>query len=516
MPAFNCFIVALPVTMVFVVSTAYGQDSRYLGCFFDSIPNRVLPNLTFCGDVMELCNNYCSTTVPYCQSSTNMSVTTCLGLCSGKDFIFAGVQAGTQCFCGDGTAAYDINGEEDNEDYCKSNCRGDITQNCGSDFRMRVYEIGCLPIDARPHTTVLPANENFFEVGQTVSISCQKDFFATGPGNLTCLPLGRWDLAPPSCLPNVCKAPEPPPGTVDQGNTTQGSLEFRGGDTLAYNCSDSNIAVSISCIKGEWVADSMCPGTQPTSEPTTMMTFMVTEMFDASSLSSVPDQMTTDEATGQNRTNELWATNSGSTEFASSTQATVIHVDVMTTPLGDVTTLTSSVTSSREQTVRMLWLIIIVGAALFFFVVVLFIAIITVCRKKAERDKPINFQRNSEFPKIEDISQVNYAYEGDSEDQPHQNGRQTTGSPIRISTLHSQREITVNNNDNTHNYANPVAPAYTINHSGTVPNECSPATHNHIINAEARTGSWVDLPDIPEPDYDMASRESYVEVVTKL
>ncbi|XP_038056141.1 E-selectin-like [Patiria miniata] len=261
-------------------------DSRFLGCFYDNIPNRVLPNLTSCNDVMGLCNNVCNVNAPYCQSSTNMSVTTCLGLCARKDFVYAGVQAGIQCFCGSRTARYDLHGEVDNEDlyFCRSNCSGDSTQNCGSDFRMRIFEIGCLPIDAPPNSTLSPANETFFETGRTLNISCQDGFFLTGLGNLTCLPAGQWNLPPPSCLPYVCDAPEPPNGTRPAerpSNGTRESSEYRGGDTLAFVCIDTKVTINISCVEGEWQTDGICPEIQLTTEfqltdeSTKVMTSMV-------------------------------------------------------------------------------------------------------------------------------------------------------------------------------------------------------------------------------------------------
>ena len=37
---------------------------------------------------------------------------------------------------------FDKYGQEMDETRCKSNCSGDVTQACGSDLRMEVYEIG--------------------------------------------------------------------------------------------------------------------------------------------------------------------------------------------------------------------------------------------------------------------------------------------------------------------------------------------------------------------------------------
>ncbi|XP_038057766.1 uncharacterized protein LOC119729249 isoform X2 [Patiria miniata] len=573
----RCMFV-LHVAMVIFISNTHGQDSRFLGCFYDSVTNRVLPNLTSCNDVMGLCNNYCNSNVPYCQSSTNMSVTTCLGLCARKDFVYAGLQAGTQCFCGSRTARYDIHGEVRNEHLylCRSNCSGDSTQNCGSDFRMRIFEIGCLPIDAPPNSTLSPANETFFETGRTLNISCQDGFFPTGPGSLTCLPAGQWNLPPPSCLPDVCDAPEPPNGTRPAerpSNGTRESSEYRGGDTLAFVCIDANVTINISCVEGEWQTDGVCQEIQLTTEfqltneSTKVMTSMVTETSEDTSRSGMTTLMATDrpvqtktmspgftevqteivspgftaavptatvnslvteavqtelvtslfteETTEQNRTNAPMATDAKEVTVAS--QAGVTNGNVTSTPWENMTTLTPPVGFPRERPTSMLWLIIIVGTALFLFVVVLFIALLVACRKKAKRDETINFQETSQIPRIDDMSQVNYAYEVEEMDSPNQNGRQTSGSPIRISTLYSQQEIMIeNNNGGIHEYAKPVTPAYTTSQSGTVPNEYSSPVHHHAGNGEARTGPSVYFADFPEPDYDHARRESYVEVVTKL
>ena len=113
------------------------------------------------------------------------------------------------------------------------------------------------------------------------------------------------------------------------------------------------------------------------------------------------------------------------------------------------------------------------------------------------------------------MSQLNYAYEADDDEQPIQNGRQTSGSPIKISSLYSQQEITVENSSGSqYNYAGPVSPAYTNGPSGSVSNVyASPARSHHSSNGKATP---LYSPNIPEPDYDLARRGSYVELVTKL
>ena len=63
----------------------------------------------------------------------------CIEGCSAKGFIFAGVQNGGQCFCGD-TAPPQSSFAPAGE--CNKPCHGDGTKICGAIWRMNVYSTG--------------------------------------------------------------------------------------------------------------------------------------------------------------------------------------------------------------------------------------------------------------------------------------------------------------------------------------------------------------------------------------
>ena len=64
------------------------------------------------------------------------SLDQCLNTCSGKGHKYAGLQAGTECYCGDEPPP----GEKlKPESECDAPCPGDSSQKCGGADRLQVY-----------------------------------------------------------------------------------------------------------------------------------------------------------------------------------------------------------------------------------------------------------------------------------------------------------------------------------------------------------------------------------------
>lgn len=84
------------------------------------------------------------------QSSTN-TVESCTASCAAKGFIFAGVEYGTECWCGNtlkSTAAPDSE--------CNVRCGGDQWSWCGGGYRLNVYRAASAPTTASAVPTGTP------------------------------------------------------------------------------------------------------------------------------------------------------------------------------------------------------------------------------------------------------------------------------------------------------------------------------------------------------------------------
>ncbi|CAH2981318.1 unnamed protein product [Chilo suppressalis] len=98
-------------------NATYGKE---LGCFQDEKKLRILS--TFYG-------NYVNSNSP----------TNCLDICIQAGFPFAGVQYGSECFCGENRPS-ELAKIENN--FCDMPCSGDTTKICGGYFTMNVMETG--------------------------------------------------------------------------------------------------------------------------------------------------------------------------------------------------------------------------------------------------------------------------------------------------------------------------------------------------------------------------------------
>ena len=77
-----------------------------------------------------------------------MNIEKCITLCKEKNFGFAGVQSGNQCYCGDEAPIQSAPARE-----CHLNCAGNTSQKCGGHWRMNVYSLTSPATTTQPATT---------------------------------------------------------------------------------------------------------------------------------------------------------------------------------------------------------------------------------------------------------------------------------------------------------------------------------------------------------------------------
>ncbi|KAM0722233.1 hypothetical protein Q7P37_001674 [Cladosporium fusiforme] len=95
------------------------SDWTYLGCFRDSVSQRTLA--------------YSSQ-----RDFDVQTVETCTSWCAGRNFVYCGLEYGTECY-GDYSLPDDVEAEEKD---CSMACAGDSSQTCGSGDRLSVYVSG--------------------------------------------------------------------------------------------------------------------------------------------------------------------------------------------------------------------------------------------------------------------------------------------------------------------------------------------------------------------------------------
>ena len=76
----------------------------------------------------------------FSMTSELLTVELCVDTCRGRGFLFAGLEEGNQCFCGNSVGRY---GTAD-PSTCNSTCAGNVNQACGGYWRLDVLFIGML------------------------------------------------------------------------------------------------------------------------------------------------------------------------------------------------------------------------------------------------------------------------------------------------------------------------------------------------------------------------------------
>ncbi|CAB4002918.1 Hypothetical predicted protein, partial [Paramuricea clavata] len=99
---------------VVMVNTKAIKRDGYIGCFIDQHPNRDLKKMF---------------------TVNNLTPVSCRSVCKEKGHVYAGVQYGYLCHCGDDYGKYGEVGEHE----CNSACLGDDGKKCGGFWRNSVY-----------------------------------------------------------------------------------------------------------------------------------------------------------------------------------------------------------------------------------------------------------------------------------------------------------------------------------------------------------------------------------------
>ena len=69
-------------------------------------------------------------------SSGSMTIDLCKNHCFGKNYLYAGLQAGVQCFCGNEIHQRCVRPPSE----CSDSCVGNSSEICGGSWRMNIYE----------------------------------------------------------------------------------------------------------------------------------------------------------------------------------------------------------------------------------------------------------------------------------------------------------------------------------------------------------------------------------------
>ena len=101
------------------ISKNHYSFAGYIGCYVDQHPNRDLKKLF---------------------TVNNLTPDSCRSVCKQKGHVYAGVQYGYLCHCGDEYGKYGEAGEHE----CDSSCLGDEAKKCGGFWRNSVYTSGML------------------------------------------------------------------------------------------------------------------------------------------------------------------------------------------------------------------------------------------------------------------------------------------------------------------------------------------------------------------------------------
>jgi hypothetical protein len=67
----------------------------------------------------------------------NNTPAACATLCDSRNFTFAGLEFGEECFCGNGFVRPWLPSSPASE--CNTTCTGDSNQTCGGDYRIAIY-----------------------------------------------------------------------------------------------------------------------------------------------------------------------------------------------------------------------------------------------------------------------------------------------------------------------------------------------------------------------------------------
>ncbi|PPQ65263.1 hypothetical protein CVT24_011418 [Panaeolus cyanescens] len=93
------------------------------------------------------------------RGALDMTVISCISLCQGNGFSIAGVENGTQCYCGN---SIKVGAIQRTEPECGMACAGDASQRCGDVWRLNIYQAQSRPAAAPSISSsfTLPSDTN--------------------------------------------------------------------------------------------------------------------------------------------------------------------------------------------------------------------------------------------------------------------------------------------------------------------------------------------------------------------
>ncbi|XP_033125717.1 CUB and sushi domain-containing protein 3-like, partial [Anneissia japonica] len=265
-----------------------------LGCFYDYLENRTLPGLNACNlpEAEEMCNE-CTSEHPYCENTQRMTVSFCTDLCHRRGFLYSGLEAGKQCFCGNNFDPLNPpNGKPPNNDNCTEPCSGDSSQICGGELRIIIYKnddfMNCSTSIDFSNGTVTP-KQDIYASGTTVNLTCNDGFYQMGPTNSYCWYSGEFSHlskdVQPICIRECVELNHESITEVNRMVQYQGF--FIVGDTITYECSvgyESESGVSVGDLECRedriWAANlPVCKGVSCGNPGTPNKGELIGEMF---------------------------------------------------------------------------------------------------------------------------------------------------------------------------------------------------------------------------------------------
>ncbi|KAM0714477.1 hypothetical protein Q7P37_010264 [Cladosporium fusiforme] len=123
---------ALNTTSASVDNNVYAGNMTYAGCWSDSNP-RTFPNQVY-------------------EDTKGNTIDKCTSTCVSKGFSIAGLEFGSQCYCGNAMTSGAVKVIESS---CKTPCAGNSSQSCGGTSRLSVFSNGApyvLPPASNPET----------------------------------------------------------------------------------------------------------------------------------------------------------------------------------------------------------------------------------------------------------------------------------------------------------------------------------------------------------------------------
>ncbi|KAF8269906.1 WSC domain-containing protein [Lactarius quietus] len=111
-----------------------------LGCFTDDPSHRTLTSK----DITD---------------ASNLTVECCVNSCKSQNYIYAGVENGNECYCGNKVAFV---AEGIPQSQCSSKCVGNYSESCGGSESLELYWSGAIP---SPKPIFIPSVDNWYFYG---------------------------------------------------------------------------------------------------------------------------------------------------------------------------------------------------------------------------------------------------------------------------------------------------------------------------------------------------------------